>query len=202
MMSELMIRGRTDNVLCIPVEPKVIRELGMGTHIKKKETESPMSSHTKIVVLRSKELLYTILLVVVVLLTIIILFSLFVPGADSSDDEEAAISTEVAYVPGVYTSTLQLGNTNLEMQVVVDANHINDISIRNLDESVETMYPLMQPTLTELENKVLEAQTVENISYSTETKYTSLMLLNSISQALGKATIVTENTQPSVDEMQ
>ena len=161
-----------------------------------------MSYHTKIVVLRSKELLYTILLVVVVLLTIIILFSLFVPGADSSDDEEAAISTEVAYVPGVYTSTLQLGNTNLEMQVVVDANHINDISIRNLDESVETMYPLMQPTLTELENKVLEAQTVENISYSTETKYTSLMLLNSISQALGKATIVTENTQPSVDEMQ
>ena len=161
-----------------------------------------MSSHTKIVVLRSKELLYTILLVVVVLLTIIILISLFVPGADSSDDEEASIPTEVAYVPGVYTSTLQLGNTNLEMQVVVDANHINDISIRNLDESIETMYPLMQPTLTELENKVLEAQTVENISYSTETKYTSLMLLNSISQALGKATIVTENAQPSVDEMQ
>ena len=40
MMSELMIRGRTDNVLCIPVEPKSIRELGMGTHVKKKETES------------------------------------------------------------------------------------------------------------------------------------------------------------------
>ena len=40
MMSELMIRGRTDNVLCIPVEPKAIRELGMGTHVKKKETES------------------------------------------------------------------------------------------------------------------------------------------------------------------
>ena len=40
MMSELMIRGRTDNVLCIPVEPLAIRELGMGTHVKKKETES------------------------------------------------------------------------------------------------------------------------------------------------------------------
>lgn len=40
MMSELMIRGRTDNVLCIPVEPQAIRELGMGTHVKKKETES------------------------------------------------------------------------------------------------------------------------------------------------------------------
>lgn len=40
MMTELMIRGRTDDVLCVPVAPPVIRELGMGTHIKKNETES------------------------------------------------------------------------------------------------------------------------------------------------------------------
>ena len=40
MMSELMIRGRTDDVLCVPVTPRAIRELGMGTHIKKKETDS------------------------------------------------------------------------------------------------------------------------------------------------------------------
>ena len=40
MMTELMIRGRTDDVLCVPVTPAAIRELGMGTHIKKKETES------------------------------------------------------------------------------------------------------------------------------------------------------------------
>ncbi len=31
MMSELMIRGNTDDVLCILVTPKSIRELGMGT---------------------------------------------------------------------------------------------------------------------------------------------------------------------------
>ena len=30
MMSELMIRGRTDDVLCVPVTPRSIRELGMG----------------------------------------------------------------------------------------------------------------------------------------------------------------------------
>lgn len=158
-----------------------------------------MSSHTKIVVLRSKELLYTILLVIVLLLIAIVLLSTFAPGAESSD-EEAVISTQTAYIPGVYTSTLQLGNTNLEMQVVVDADHINAISLTNLDESVATMYPLMEPTLTELANKVLEAQTIENISYSTETKYTSLMLLNSMSQALDKARVV-EETAP-LGEMQ
>ena len=30
MMAELMIRGRTDDALCVPLEPKTIRELGMG----------------------------------------------------------------------------------------------------------------------------------------------------------------------------
>lgn len=40
MMTELMIRGRTDDVLCVPVTPAAIRELGMGTHIRKKETDS------------------------------------------------------------------------------------------------------------------------------------------------------------------
>ena len=40
MMAELMIRGSTADVQCIPVFPPAIRELGMGTHIRKKETES------------------------------------------------------------------------------------------------------------------------------------------------------------------
>lgn len=40
LMSELMIRGRTDDVLCVPVSPPAIRELGMGTHIRKKDTEN------------------------------------------------------------------------------------------------------------------------------------------------------------------
>ena len=40
MMSELMIRGRTDDVLCVPVTPPAIRELGMGTHVRRKEPDS------------------------------------------------------------------------------------------------------------------------------------------------------------------
>ena len=40
MMSELMVRGRTDDVQCVPVYPPATRELGMGTHIRRKETDS------------------------------------------------------------------------------------------------------------------------------------------------------------------
>lgn len=40
MMTELMIRGRTDDVLCVPVTPRAMREMGMGTHKKRELTKS------------------------------------------------------------------------------------------------------------------------------------------------------------------
>lgn len=40
MMTELMIRGRIDDVLCVPVAPMAIRELGMGTHVRRGDTEN------------------------------------------------------------------------------------------------------------------------------------------------------------------
>ena len=40
MMTELMIRGRTNDVLCVPVDPPALRELGMGTHVRQKLTGS------------------------------------------------------------------------------------------------------------------------------------------------------------------
>ena len=43
MMTELMIRGRTDDVLCVPVEPLRLRELGMGTSRKMKLTDGMQS---------------------------------------------------------------------------------------------------------------------------------------------------------------
>ena len=40
MMTELMIRGRTDDVLCVPVTPAAMRQLGLGTHTHRRDTES------------------------------------------------------------------------------------------------------------------------------------------------------------------
>ena len=40
MMTELMIRGRTDDVLCVPVAPDAGRDLGMGVHIRRRQSSS------------------------------------------------------------------------------------------------------------------------------------------------------------------
>lgn len=155
-----------------------------------------MSAHTKIVVLRSKELLYTILLLFVGILIILVLLSLFLPSdSDSVSQDSAAL-----YVPGVYSTTLQLGNAAAQLQVTVDADHINGIELINLDEAVTTMYPLMKPCLDELTAKVLDQQGLDNVSYSSESKYTSIMLLNAISQSLDKAAVQSE--EPITQNMQ
>ena len=155
-----------------------------------------MSAHTKIVVLRSKDLLYTILLLFVGILIILVLLSLFLPSdSDSVSQDSAAL-----YVPGVYSTTLQLGNAAAQLQVTVDADHINGIELINLDEAVTTMYPLMEPCLDELTAKVLDQQGLDNVSYSSESKYTSIMLLNAISQSLDKAAVQSE--EPITQNMQ
>jgi len=226
-----------------------------------------MSSNTKIVVLRSKELVYALVLLVVSVLIIMVAVSLFIPSKDSAspvptqNTEEpmeqvpsqtpsqtapkTSPSTETpksaspgntqnttpnenttttpsdtlndtpsgtttpgstlngtssntttdgsvpsaqgTYVPGIYSSTLLLGNMNVELQVAVDKDHINSITLTNLDESVTTLYPLMRPTLSELSAVILSEQSIENVSYSDENRYTSMLLLQAISEALDKA---------------
>lgn len=169
-----------------------------------------MSSNTKIVVLRSKELVYAIVLIVISVLIIMTAVSLFVPQkestsapaaseAESEETETQSIEPQSSnsvsstlYTPGIYSSAIRLGNANVELQITVDTDHINSITLSNLDESVSTLYPLMQPTLNELSTNILENQSLEGINYTDENRYTSMLLMQAISSTLDKA-LVSEN---------
>lgn len=169
-----------------------------------------MSSNTKIVVLRSKELVYAIVLIVISVLIIMTVVSLFVPQKESTsapaasevESEESEtqsiepqssnnVSSDL-YIPGIYSSAIKLGSANVELQITVDADHINSITLSNLDESVSTLYPLMQPTLNELSVSILQNQSLDGISYTDENRYTSMLLMQAISSTLDKA-LVSEN---------
>ena len=91
------------------------------------------------------------------------------------------------YVAGVYTSSIQFGEHAVDMQVIVDENRIQSVSMVNLDETVETMYPLMEPALENIADQVVEKQTTEGITYNADYQYTSVVLLNAIENALAKA---------------
>ena len=147
-----------------------------------------MSSKTKIVVLHMRELIYTAIFAGLGIVLILLLVFMFLPDKEKS----AAAKETMQYVAGVYTSSIQLNDNAFDVEVVVDSNHINSISLVNLNETTAAMYPLMQPALDNLTQQIYEKQSVENISYGTETQYTSTVLLDAIRSALEKAAYIEE----------
>lgn len=141
-----------------------------------------MSAKTQIVVLHMKEVIYTLVFVGLSILLIFLFLYMFRPKGNETSGTESA-----TYTAGVYTSSILFKNSAIDVQVVVDANRINSISLVNLDESVTTMYPLVEPALEELSEQILKKQSTEGISYSANNQYTSLMLLEAINDALEKA---------------
>lgn len=117
-------------------------------------------------------------------------------GTSNSTSGTGNSSAQNTYVPGIYSSTLLLGNANVELQIAVDKNHINSITLTNLDESITTLYPLMSPTLTELASVILSEQSIDNISYGTENRYTSMLLMQAITEALDKAAVSENADRP------
>lgn len=142
-----------------------------------------MSSKTKIVVLHMKELVYTVIFAVLGIVLILLLISMFLPD---KDDKESTTET-MQYVAGVYNSSIKLNDNAIDVEVVIDNNRINSISLVNLDETIATMYPLMQPALDSISQQIYEKQSLDNITYSEENQYTAMVLLKAIEQALEKA---------------
>ena len=141
-----------------------------------------MSSKTKIVVLHMKEDVYTGIFVALAIVLAVLLFLMF--GKDKDADTASA---QAVYHAGVYTSPITLNDNTFDVEVTVDENHINSISLVNLSETTTAMYPLMEPALDALSQQICDTQSTENITYSEENKYTSMLLLDAINDALDKA---------------
>lgn len=145
-----------------------------------------MSAKTKIVVLRMKRIIFLALLGVVAILLAVLILALIFPKENSavSETQDAAVSK---YIPGVYTSSIMLDGTEVDVQVVVDENNINSVSLVQLDETIETMYPLITPAIEDLEAQILEKQSFDEITYAENSQYTSIVLLGAIQDAISKA---------------
>ena len=107
-----------------------------------------MQSDTRIFVFRLRQLL-TFLLVLIILIAAAV-FILFVIGSSKKDVQTSPAS---AYTAGVYTSSITLNNQSVDIQVIVDKDHIKSASIVNLDESVAAMYPLLTTSMDAVTNR-------------------------------------------------
>lgn len=139
-----------------------------------------MNKKAKIVVLHMKELLYTGLFLILGILLVVIIFLMF-SGKDSDTVSEGL------YTPGQYTTSLTFNGNIVDVKVTVDENSITSIQLDHLEESVSVMYPLMEPALEELSSQIIETQSLDNISYSEDRQYTSMLLLDAIASSLEQA---------------
>ena len=143
-----------------------------------------MGSKTKIIVLHMKEIIYTAVFAALGILLIFLLVFMFRPGSKAEVKE-----TRMHYTPGIYTSSLTLNNTNLEVEVTVDESHITGIRFSNLDETVTTMYPLIQPAIENLSEQICATQSLDDLSLPDDTPYTSRMILDAVRTAVEKAAV-------------
>ncbi|MBE5929903.1 MAG: hypothetical protein E7268_02430 [Lachnospiraceae bacterium] len=148
---------------------------------------------TRIIVLKLKKLLRIGIPVILALVVFILLFVLFIsPKNDDSNSGENVTPTSATYRAGVYNSVIELGDSFLNLEVVVDTDHINSVRLVNLDEATAAMYPLMEPAAADLSAQLSAGTPLSDITLSESTKYTQTLLLEGIKSTLEKATVSEE----------
>lgn len=153
-----------------------------------------MGSKTKIVVFKMRELIYTGIFVTLGIILIILFIFMFTPRdkEKAKDDQPTQTTAAMKYVAGVYTTPITLNDNAIDVEVVVDQDHINSIRLVNLSDTVTTMYPLVQPALEKIASQIYDTQSTDGITYSQDSKYTSQILLDAIDSALETAQVKTE----------
>jgi len=140
---------------------------------------------TKIVVIQLKEIIYTVIFAALGILLILLLIFMFWP-----DKKDETVSNDtVKYRAGVWTSSIELSDTAINLEVVVDKDHINSVRIINIDETITTMFPLIQPSLDAIAAQLYEDVPIEQVKLNEDSKYTQQALLDAIKAALDKATV-------------
>jgi hypothetical protein len=139
---------------------------------------------TKIVVIQLKEIIYTVIFAALGILLILLLIFMF-----SGKDKEDVASETKLYKAGVWTSSIPLSDAVINLEVVLDENHINSVRIVNLDETITTMFPLVAPALEELSAQLQDDVPIDQLTLRDDSRYTQTLLIDAIKVALDKAKV-------------
>lgn len=157
-----------------------------------------------------KEVIYTGIFIFLGIVLIVLLAIMFWPGremnasesgskteqTDGIDDSnrsdingsgEEAIEETAAYLPGIYSVSLDLSGSSMEMQVIIENTGISNVSFTYLDDAIQTMYPLFEPVLKDIASQLQEGVALEDVAYEDSQKYTATVLLNALEEVLESA---------------
>ena len=142
-----------------------------------------MSSSTKIVVFKLKELVIAGVLALLAVILLVLFIIHITSGAGKKTDEQ----TLGTFNPGIYTASIMLSGNTMDLEVTVDSDNVKSIRLVNTAETIQTMYPLLSSSLQTIEEQVKQKGSTDAVTYSADAKYTSIVLINAIDTALDKA---------------
>ena len=82
---------------------------------------------------------------------------------------------------------MALHDLSFDVQVRVDTDRITSVELVNMNETVQTMYPLVETSMDELRKQILDTQTTRGLTCRTQNRYTAALLVHAIDTALEKA---------------
>ncbi|TCT14333.1 uncharacterized protein with FMN-binding domain [Natranaerovirga pectinivora] len=136
---------------------------------------------TKIIVIQLREIIYTAIFVGLGIFLIFLLIFMFSPKKND------ATTPTMTYIPGVYTSSMVLENQAVNVEVRVNENEITSVKIVDLHPAVETLYPLLQPSLEHISSQLTSNTDVAEVTFNADHKYTSSLIMDAIKNSLEKA---------------
>lgn len=119
-------------------------------------------------------------------------------SSDSSDSAESSvslsdadsdISSDAVYYAGIYTSSYVMNNQTMEIEVILDENHINSIRFVNVDDAVETVSPLLLPAMESLAEQIVNLQSLDDLTAPEGSEYTYQVLIEAIRTTIAKGEI-------------
>ena len=149
-------------------------------------------SKTKIVVLRMKEVVYTAVFVGLGILLLIVLFFMFgrqnSPKSESTQsnisNESSTYKNDAVYRAGIYESQFVIGENTINLEVALDEEQVKSVKVKNLDESVETMYPLMKSAVKDVSKQLSSGVSIDEVVLSKNSMYTEKLVLDSVKTVL------------------
>lgn len=143
-------------------------------------------SNTRIVVLQAKKMIYGGIFALIAIIILVALLVIFWPGRGGEKELSLDYGAEEIYEPGVYTKELKLGDTSVNLQLTLDEDHVKSLELVNLEDSVETMYPLMKPTVEKISEQLTAGKEMEEIVLSEDAQYTEKILVESVMEMLSE----------------
>ena len=99
-------------------------------------------------------------------------------------NESSTYKNDAVYRAGIYESQFVIGENTINLEVALDEEQVKSVKVKNLDESVETMYPLMKSAVKDVSKQLSSGVSIDEVVLSKNSMYTEKLVLDAVKTVL------------------